>query len=248
MAITMKDPVELPALRERVAMVCRMLYDKGLIPASDGNVSVRWGEDYCLITPAGVFKGLIDPEDLLLVDLEGRPAPEEIAPRNGLKPSGETHTHLAAYRIRPDVRAVVHAHAPLVTALTVAGISMAPCVLPETLVTVGTIATTAYANPTSPQMIDIISDLIAEHDALVLDRHGALTVGPSLLKAYALMEKMEHTAQVLINAHLLGKVQLLESKDIAHLSRLRDGLIGPNRHFCGPSCALCGQCEGIDPI
>ena len=246
MTITMKDPLELSALRERVAMVCRMLYDKGLIPASDGNVSVRWGEDYVLITPAGVFKGLIEPEDLLLLDMQGRPAPEHLSPGNGLAPSGETHTHLTAYHLRPDVRAVVHAHAPLVTALSVAGISMAPCVLPETLVTVGTIATTAYANPTSEQMPEIIGELIKKHDALVLDRHGALTVGPSLLKAYALMEKVEHTAQVLINAHLLGRVQQLDLTDIRHLSALRNQLLGPNRQFDGPSCALCGQCEGVD--
>lgn len=243
---TMYDPTELQPLRERVAQVCRMLYDKGLIPASDGNVSVRWGERYLLITPAGVFKGLIAPEDLVLCDLEGNPAPEALAAANGLPPSGELHTHLAVYRLRPDVRAVVHAHAPMVTALSVARVSLAPCVLPETLVTVGTIATTAYANPTSPQMPDIISGLIPDHDALVLDRHGALTVGPSLLQAYALMEKVEHTAQVLFAARLLGNVQLLAREDIRHLSALRDRLLGPDRHFGGPSCALCGQCPGLD--
>ena len=245
---SMHDPTELQPLRKRVAQVCRMLYDKGLIPASDGNVSVRWGERYVLITPAGVFKGLIGPADLVLCDLGGGLAPESLAAPNGNYPSGELHTHLTVYHLRPDVRAVVHAHAPMVTALSVAGVSLAPCVLPETLVTVGTIATTAYANPTSPQMPDIISGLILDHDALVLDRHGALTVGPSLLHAYALMEKVEHTAEVLFRARQLGHVQLLAREDIRHLSALRDRRLGPGRHFAGPSCALCGQCEGIDRL
>ncbi len=246
MTALFQDPQDQQALRELVVQVCRLLYDKNLIPASDGNVSVRWGNEYVIITPAGVFKGLLQPQDLVITDLQGNPASEDIAPSNGLRPSGELHTHLTAYRQRADVRAVVHAHAPITTALTVAGISMAPCVLPETLVTVGTIATTAYANPTSEQMSAIISDLVREHDALVLDRHGALTVGSSLLKAYALMEKVEHTAQILLYAHLRGKVQLLAPEDIRHLSALRDTMLGPGRHFYGPDCAICGACEGLD--
>ncbi|MEA3408629.1 MAG: class II aldolase/adducin family protein, partial [Chloroflexota bacterium] len=118
------------ALREEIVQVCQLMYDKNLIAATDGNVSARWGEDYLLVTPSGVCKGLIGPEDIVMTDLEGQPVGEYAD-----KPSSELRLHLEIYRQRPDVRAVVHGHPPITTALTVAGISLEPPVLPETVVT-----------------------------------------------------------------------------------------------------------------
>ena len=236
---------EQDTLRQQVVQVCHLLYQKNLIAATDGNVSVRWGEEYLITTPSGVCKGLLTEEDLVVTDLRGQLAPEAIAPHNGYKPSAELRTHLEAYRQRPDIRAVVHAHPPITTALTVAGVSLAPCILPETLVNIGTIVTTKYATPTSADVPLVIRDLIREHDALVLDRHGALTVGSSPMDAYTKMEKVENTALVLLIARLLGRVQTLPIDEVRKLSAKRDQLLGPERHFAGPDCALCQACEGL---
>ena len=230
-------------LRRQVVQVCRLLYDKNMLYASDGNVSVRWGEELLITTPSGVLKGLLEPEELVVTDLDGQMV-DEFNADNGLVPSAELRLHLEAYRRRPDIRAVVHAHPPITTALTVAGVSLAPCVVPETLVTLGQIATTAYATPSSEQGPQVIHDLIPDHDALVLDRHGAVTVGPTALKAYMRMEKIENTAQVIQIALTLGRLKTLPVDEIIKLSAIRDAMLGPERVFAGPNCEICGACAG----
>lgn len=241
------DRVREQALRREIVQVCRLMYQKNLIAATDGNVSARWNDDYLITTPASVAKGFIEPDDLVVTDCDGQLAPEEIAPHNGRRPSAELRLHLEVYRQRPDARAVVHAHPPITTALTVAGISLAPCVLPETLVTMGTIATTEYATPTSAQGPVVVRELIRDHDALVLDRHGAVTMGSSPMDAYAKMEKVENTAIVLATAHQLGHVQTLPPDEVRRLSVMRARLLG--RPFPGPDCARCGACQGLsEPV
>lgn len=232
-------------IRQEIVEVCRLMYGRNLIAASDGNVSVRWGEKHLITTPTGLYKGFLRPEDLVVTDLEGRLVPESIAPSNGRRPSAELRLHLEVYRQRPDVRAVVHAHPPITTALTVAGVSLAPCVLPETLVTLGTILTTAYATPTSAQGPEVIRPYIRDHDALVLDRHGAVTVGDSAFSAYGRMEKVENTAQVILAARQAGGVTILPLDEIRRLSAMRDAALRPGRAFAGPDCHLCGACEGV---
>jgi len=232
-------------LRREVILVCQLLYQKNLIAATDGNVSVRWGSEYLITTPSGLAKGVIQAEDLVVTDLQGNLAPEAVAVHNGYRPSSELRTHLEAYRQRPDVRAVVHAHPPIATALSVAGVSLAPCVLPETLVNLGTILTTQYATPTSADVPLVIRDLIGNHDALVLDRHGAVTVGASAMDAYTKMEKVENTAVILAVAHTLGRVRTLPVDEVRRLSAKRNALLAPERSFTGPDCELCGACEGL---
>jgi L-fuculose-phosphate aldolase len=233
------------ALRQQIIQVCHLLYQKNLIPAVDGNVSARWGEEYLITTPSGVCKGLIEADDLVVADLAGQLAPQTVAPHRGRRPSAEIRLHLEIYRQRPDVRAVVHTHAPVTMALTVAGISLAACVVPETLVTLGQIATTRYATPTSAQGPEVVRELIAEHDALALDRHGAVTVGRTVFEAFAHMEKVENTATVLWTAHTLGRVKTLPLDEVRRLSAMRQQMLGPERVFRGPNCALCGACEGL---
>jgi len=233
------------ALREEIAQVCHLLYQKNMIPATDGNVSARWGEEWLITTPSGVPKGIIAPDDLVVCDLAGQLAPEAVAPARGRRASSEVRAHLEAYRQRPDVHAVVHAHPPITTALTVAGVSLAPCILPETLVNLGTIVTTRYATPTSEQVPVVMRDLIGDHDALVFDRHGALTVGRTVMDAFSKMEKVENTAQVILAARQLGRVMTLPLDEIRKLSAKRDALLAPERRFPGPDCALCRACPGV---
>jgi L-fuculose-phosphate aldolase len=230
-----------------VVQVCRLLYAKNLISAVDGNVSVRLSEGLLLTTPSGVSKGLLRPEELVVTDLSGQMVSVGADPSVGpsLRPSSELRMHLEIYRQRADAQAVVHAHPPLATALTVAGVSLAPCLLPETLVNLGTIVTAPYATPTTAQVPLAIRDLVPDHDALLLDRHGAVTMGSSLLDAYTKMEKVENAAQVLTTARLLGRVRPLPLEEIRRLSAKRDGLLAPARRFPGPDCARCGACAGV---
>ncbi len=232
-------------LRGEIVRACQLLYARGLIAATDGNISARLDDAHLVTTPTGLAKGLLREADLVVTDMEGQVVEGGAFPLNGYRPSAELRLHLEVYHQRADVNAVVHSHAPMATALSVAGISLAPCVMPETLVTLGTIVTTRYATPTSAQGPEVIRELIGDHDALLLDRHGPVTVGRTVMEAYAHTEKVENTAVVLAEAHKLGRVQILPLDEIRRLSAMRDGLLGSERHFAGPDCKHCRACPGL---
>ena len=189
--------------REAVCEVGRRLYAKNLVAATDGNISIRIGEDRYVCTPSGVSKGFMKPSDLVIAD--GRGA--LVSGKD--KVTSEFFTHLAAYEERPDIAAVVHAHPPRATALTIAGLDMTRPVVPEVIMGLLAIPTTDYATPGSREGADVVRKWIRTYDAILLDCHGALTVGGDVFSAYQKMEKVEHTAEVLCAAHALGRVREL---------------------------------------
>lgn len=191
----MKEETE---LREELIRVCRRLEEKGLIAASDGNVSCRVGDDRLLITPSGTSKGELKPADLLLVTLNGKMLTGEG------KPSTEMRMHLLVYQERPDVQAIVHAHPPLLTAFTLARIPFMAEALPEVWLTIGPVPTAPYATPTTQEVPDSIAPFIANHQAMLLEGHGSLTLGKTIKEAYMRLEKLEHAAHTLLYAHLLN--------------------------------------------
>ena len=104
--------------------------------------------------------------------------------------------HLACYRARPDIKAVVHAHPPLSVAFTIADVSMARCVLPEVVLTLGVVPTLRYETTGTDALASRVGDAILNHDAILMDRHGAVCVGKGLLEAFCNLETMEHTALI----------------------------------------------------
>jgi L-fuculose-phosphate aldolase len=158
------------------------------------------------------------PEEMIVVDWEARPVSGNPTGR----PSSEMLLHLEAYRQRPDIGAVVHAHPPTAIALSIAGISLARCQLPEVIVTLGLIATTEYATPSSIEGANVIRDLIRQHDALILRRHGSVTVGASPWDAYLKLEKVENAAEIAFKLHLLGREEPLLREALARLLDTRE--------------------------
>ena len=108
-----------------------------------------------------------------------------------MRPSSEILLHLEAYRQRQDIGAVVHAHPVNAITLSIAGISLARCLIPEVIVNLGMIPTTEYAMPASAEGATVIRDLIQRYDALILQRHGSVTVGKDLWEAYLNLEKRD---------------------------------------------------------
>ena len=185
--------------RMELISVCKRLAERDLIAATDGNVSCRIGQDKLLITPSGKPKGGLEAMDLLLINLDG----EVLAGRE--KPSSEIRMHLEVYRCRDDVRAVVHAHPPMLTAFTLAGIPFVAEALPEVWLTFGQVPTAPYATPCTAEVPGAIAPFLGKHQAILLDRHGSLTMGRSPNEAYLRLEKLEHAARILFFACLLGK-------------------------------------------
>ena len=200
-------------LRQEIVRVCRMLHQKNYLAGTDGNVSVRLG-DQVLITPSGVNKGMMEEDQVITVDLEGR-----LLAGTG-RPTSELRMHLLVYELRPEAGAVVHAHLPYATACTLAGISLLEPILPEVVITLKGIPTAAYATPGTEEVPKAIRDFIQEFDAILLSRHGAITVGQDVMDAYNKMEKLEHTARVVLAARLQGPVSPLSASEVEKLRHL----------------------------
>jgi L-fuculose-phosphate aldolase len=192
---------ETRALREAVARVCRRLWERGLIAGPDGNVSVRLDAERLLVTPSGASKCDVAPDDLLEVALHDG----SVRAGQG-RASSELAMHLAIYRARPDVGAVVHAHPPTATGFAVAGETLPDGVLPELICQLGAVALVPYFTPGTPAAADALAPYLVDHDAFLLANHGATTVAPTLEAAHQRMESLEHAARILFTARLIGRV------------------------------------------
>jgi L-fuculose-phosphate aldolase len=217
--------------------VGRLLWERGFVAATDGNLSARLGTDRLLVTPSGVSKGFLSADDMVVIGLDGEPVPSYRG--QGRPPSSEILMHLEAYRQRPDVNAVVHAHPPIATAFSIAGISLARCVIPEVVVTLGGIPTTEYATPGTDEVPVSIRLAICDYDALILAHHGSLTVGGTLWEAYLRLEKVEHTAQITLAARQLGQVNQLAPEAVQKLAAKRRELLQRQGR---DECAECSVC------
>jgi L-fuculose-phosphate aldolase len=213
-------------IKRDVVRVCRNIDSRQFVAGRDGNVSVRISDSTVLVTPAGARKGDVEVEDLILVNRRG-----DVVEGRG-KASTETGMHLRIYELRPDVRAVTHAHPPVATGFAAAGIALSECVLPEVIVGLGRVPLTRYATPGTPELSKSLDPVIRDHDAFLLQNHGAVTVGADVLEAYQRLETVEHSARILLVARLLGGPETLTSAQVQDLlaarSRygVREGLAG----------------------
>ncbi len=183
--------------RREIVEVCRRLYDRGLIAGQDGNVSVRIKEDRILVTPAGLSKVDVRASDLVELQLEHE---HEKSSKGKGQESSEVEVHFAAYAIRPDIRAVVHAHPPVATGFSVAGETVEHPMLAELKYGVGTLPLVPYAQPGSRALAELAAESLRSYDVVLLQYHGAVTVGPSLMVAHQRMESLEHAACILLAA------------------------------------------------
>jgi len=227
-------------LRRDIVLVARWMYDRQLVVARDGNVSVRLPDGTFLMTPSGCCKGTVAEDELVRVDMSGR------ALDGGRKPTSEVVMHIAAYRERPDVNAVVHAHPITAVAFSIAGISLAQCVVPETVIVFGQIPTAPYATATTPDMATAIEPIVRTADAIVLDRHGSLTLGRDVFDAFYKLEMLEHAAKITHAARMLGEVRTLPPDEVQRLIAVRQklGIKGPV-HVDPKHCNQCGLCPGV---
>lgn len=226
-------------LRREIVEIGRVMYERGFIVASDGNLSVRLDHGRFLITPAGLHKGFLEPDQILVVDTEGLPLAPQTAANQHLKPTSELPMHLEVYRRRPDIQAVVHAHPPITVALSIAGVPLDTCLLPEVIVMLGLIPTAPYATPSSRENVYAIRDLITHHDAIVLQRHGSLTVGDSLMQAFMRLETVEQQARMTYMLAQLGDSPPLEPEQIEKLLRMRQAM---GFSHSGETAAFAARC------
>lgn len=205
-------------LKEQICDVCHKMWQLGWVAANDGNVTVKLEDGTFLATPTGISKSFITPDKLVRINDKG----EVIEGLPGYKPSSEIKMHLRCYRERPDVGSVVHAHPPTATGYAVAGKSLDEYSMIETVIAIGSIPLTPYGTPSTDEVPEAITPYLQDHDVMLLQNHGALTVGCDLITAYYRMETLELFAKISLNAHLLGGAQEIPKPQIDKLLDLRE--------------------------
>ena len=205
-------------IKELICDVCHKMWQLGWVAANDGNISVKMEDGTFWITPSGISKSFITPEKLIRVN----EAMEKLEGAEGLVPSSEIKMHMRCYQEREDVGAVVHAHPPTATGYAVANKPLDEYSMIETVIAIGSIPVTPFGTPSTYEVPEAIAPYLAQHDVLLLQNHGALTVGCDLITAYYRMETLELFAKIRLNAHLLGGAQEIPRNKIDQLLELRE--------------------------
>ena len=212
--------------REDIVRFGKLLHQTGLVAATDGNLSVRLEDGNILCTPTLMSKGLMEVDDLVIVDPHGQKL-------NGARNvSSEIAMHLLIYRQRRDVGAVVHAHPPTATGFAAAGMALDRALCAELIVTLGSVPLANYETPGTPELAEALAPLVVDHDAILMANHGVVTCGVDLLNAYMNMETVEHFAKIALVSHLLGKQQTLSEQHVDKLREIRTKYLAHN-HAAG---------------
>ncbi len=233
-------------IKKQICDIGKRIYDRGMVAANDGNISVKINDNEFLCTPTGVSKGFMTPEYICKVDAEGN----VIQAYEGFKPSSEIKMHMRVYKERPDVKSVVHAHPMYATSFAIAGIPLTEPIMPEAVIALGCVPIAEYGTPSTHEIPDAVSKYLQYFDAVLLANHGALAYSDSLLSAYHKMESLEFYAQLLYQAKLLGGPKILSEEQVKGLFEIRRmfGMKGkhpadvcPNLKQGKPNCHTCGM-------
>jgi L-fuculose-phosphate aldolase len=188
-----------------------------------------------LCTPTMVSKGFLKPEDVCKVDYEGK----QLAGQR--KRTSEVLLHLAVYKQRPDVMAVVHCHPPHATAFAVAHEPIPKCILPEVEVFLGEVPIARYETPGGQAFAETIVPLVRDCNTIILANHGTVSFGPDLEKAYWNTEIIDSYCRILILAHQLGRINYFSERQTRELLELKKRLGYDDIRFRSPDCQVCGD-------
>jgi L-fuculose-phosphate aldolase len=203
------------ASRLEILRFGKMLHERGLIAATDGNISVRLNEGSVLITPTCISKGMMSTDDLLVVDMHGRRL-------SGFRDvSSEIAMHLTIYRMRDDINAVVHAHPPTATGFAACGLALDQALISEVLLSLGGVPLARYATPGTSELSEALEPFIPDHDAVLMANHGVVTYGADLTQAYLNMETVEHFAKIALVVKQLGCEHPLAADQVNKLLEMR---------------------------
>jgi L-fuculose-phosphate aldolase len=200
--------------RKEVAHFMRRLYKHGLTTTSGGNISLRLSDDLILITPSATDKGRMRWKEVGIINISG----ENLT--SHLKPSIETAMHLAIYRKKSDVLAIVHAHPVFASLFTAIKAKINTCLTAEAKAILGDPVFVKYAVMGSQALADIAAEHVLLSDILLLENHGILTTGSNLLQAFDKIEVLENAAKMTLMTEMTGKRRPLDKARISELEKL----------------------------
>ena len=215
-------------IKKEICEIGKRIYNRGMVAANDGNISVKISDNEFLCTPTGVSKGFMTPDYICKVDKDGN-----VLQANGsFKPSSEIKMHMRVYAQRPDVKSVVHAHPVYATSFAIAGIPLTQPIMPEAVIALGCVPIAEYGTPSTTEIPDAVEKYLQHYDAVLLENHGALTYSDSLLAAYHKMESVEFYAELLFKAKQLGGPKELTHEQVERLYDIRRAFGLKGKHPC----------------
>ena len=190
--------------RAAIHRACVRLESEGIIPEASGNISVRLppadGRELIAITPSQIPYRDLKPAQVLVIDFK-----KTVVDGEG-QPSSETNAHLAAYRARADVGAVIHSHSPYASAVAVAGHDIPPLLDEQVVGLGGGVRVAEFGLSGSDDLADKAVDALGERQAVLLRCHGVLGVGRDLNEVMAVVGQVERVAKIYLLARSLGEV------------------------------------------
>lgn len=208
------------SIKNEIIKVGNLIYLNKFVSAYDGNISALSEKNTIYITRSGVCKGELTLDDIVEIDYQGN-----LISGQG-KISTENKMHRYIYSKRKDVKAVVHCHPIYSTAFTLVGEGLIENYFPEVFLTIGKVPLCKYATPSSDEVTESIKDFVKYSNALLLQNHGAVTFGKSVLDAYYKMEKLEHAAKIIFIARQLGHPRKLNEEEINKLIQIAESTYG----------------------
>ncbi len=197
---------------EKLVAIAKRLYERNMNAALGGNVSIRQGDEV-MITPAGINKGFMTEEDVVVVDLDGAVL------RGGGKPSSEGKMHYEIYKLRADVHAIIHAHPPFAVGFALAHREIPDDILPEATIVLGQVPCLPYVTPSTIDLAREVAHGLAGRNAAFMANHGAITTGATLEEAYNRMELLEQTCMSIVYATVLGGIHHIPESDMEFFVR-----------------------------
>ena len=192
----------------------KRLYQKGLSPATSGNISVRT-KDGILISSSGVCLNDMSEDDIVLIDFDGNLL------QGNKKPSSEKFLHTQIYDLREDVNAIIHSHCPYITAFACSNKAMSEPIMPEFVFYFDKIPLATYALPSSMQLAIDTANYFKTSDTVLMQNHGVVSGSSSLQQVFYTLESLRAYAETYFGSQVLGGAKTLSKKQIDDIRNLK---------------------------
>lgn len=202
-------------LKKKICEIAKIMYDKGMVNSFEGNISIK-ENNRIYITPSATCKGYLTEEMIIVTDMDGK------AIEGAGKPSSEIKLHIAAYKYRKDIAAVVHAHTPFATAYAIANKPIETKAYPELIAIFGRVPLAKYGTPSTDEIHKGLEEYIYEYDIILLANHGIISIGKDVQDAFLKLEAVESIAKTLTIAKIHGGEKELPPDKLEELYRMRD--------------------------
>jgi L-fuculose-phosphate aldolase len=224
-------------MKQEICEIGDRIYKRGFAAANDGNITYRVNENQVLCTPTMHCKGFLKPDDLCLIDMNGK----QLSGRK--QRSSEALLHLEIMKARPDVKSVVHCHPPHATAFAVAHEAIPQCVLPEVEVFLGDVPITKYETPGGKQFAETILPFVDRANVIVLANHGTVSYGETVERAYWWTEILDSYCRILLLSKQIGRVEYLSQEKSQELLELKKkwGFTDPRHNTEFKNCDICAN-------